>query len=42
MWGGEKKENEEQMEAPPKPLWTNPPVPMFYKGVIVITDAEGA
>jgi len=40
--GGTNKGNDEKMEAPPKALWTSPPVPVFYEGVLVITDTEGA
>jgi heme-degrading monooxygenase HmoA len=28
--------------APPKPLWSRPPKPVFYEGTLVITREEGA
>ena len=38
---GEKKE-EESKAAPPQPLWSKPPVPVFYEGTLVISSEEGA
>lgn len=32
----------EEKPQPPKPLWTKPPVPVFYEGTLVITNEEGA
>jgi len=29
-------------EAPPKPLWSMPPQPVFYEGTLVISSPEGA
>jgi hypothetical protein len=30
------------MKKPPTPLWSKPPVPVFYEGTLVISSAEGA
>ncbi|GMI10075.1 hypothetical protein TrVE_jg4407 [Triparma verrucosa] len=41
---GEKKKEEggEKPPAPPKPLWSKPPKPVFYEGVLVISSEAGA
>lgn len=44
---GQKSESsgEEKEASPPtrpKPLWSKPPVPVFYEGVLVISSEEGA
>ena len=31
-----------EMKKPPTPLWSKPPVPVFYEGTLVISSAEGA
>lgn len=36
---GEKKEGEEKAKMP---LWSKPPVPVFYEGTLVISSPEGA
>ena len=33
---------EEKPSSPPKPLWSKPPVPIFYEGTLVITTEDGA
>jgi heme-degrading monooxygenase HmoA len=38
---GEKKEGGEEEKAK-KPLWSKPPVPVFYEGALVISSPEGA
>lgn len=43
--GGEKKEGEEgsaKPQQPPAPLWSKPPVPVFYEGTLVISSLDGA
>jgi heme-degrading monooxygenase HmoA len=32
----------EQPQKPPAPLWSRPPVPVFYEGTLVISSPEGA
>ncbi|KAL9190055.1 hypothetical protein ACHAXT_007266 [Thalassiosira profunda] len=40
---GEKKtEGEEKPSQPPAPLWSKPPVPVFYEGTLVISSPDGA
>jgi len=39
---GEKKEEEDEKKQPPMPLWSKPPVPVFYEGTLVISSSEGA
>lgn len=39
---GEKEGGDEKPAAPPKPLWTKPPTPVFYEGVLVISSELGA
>ena len=40
---GEKKgSRKEETKKPPRPLWSRPPVPVFYEGVLVISDEDGA
>jgi len=36
--GGEEK----KPEKPPAPLWSKPPVPVFYEGTLVISSTDGA
>lgn len=31
-----------EKKGPPKPLWSQPPKPIFYEGTLVISKAEGA
>lgn len=40
--GADKKEDKEQPKAPPAPLWSKPPVPVFYEGTLVISSTDGA
>ena len=41
--GGEKKEQQQQQQPPTTtPLWSRPPVPVFYEGTLVISSPEGA
>lgn len=38
-----KKDGEEESkEQPPAPLWSTPPVPVFYESTLVISSPEGA
>ena len=37
----EKKEDEKPAQSP-APLWSKPPVPVFYEGTLVISSADGA
>ena len=40
---GQTDENgEEKPKEKPKPLWSKPPVPVFYEGALVISSPEGA
>ena len=39
--GGEEKGGE-QPQKPPTPLWSRPPVLVFYKGTLVISSSKGA
>ncbi|EJK74106.1 hypothetical protein THAOC_04240 [Thalassiosira oceanica] len=39
---GKKDGGETKPKQPPAPLWTKPPVPVFYEGTLVISSAEGA
>ncbi|KAL7526107.1 hypothetical protein ACHAXR_001320, partial [Thalassiosira sp. AJA248-18] len=39
--GGE-VEKEKKPQQPPAPLWSKPPVPVFYEGTLVISSQEGA
>jgi len=45
---GEKREEKEsgeegeQQRQPPAPLWSKPPVPVFYEGTLVISSPDGA
>lgn len=36
------QEGGEKPQQPPAPLWTKPPVPVFYEGTLVISSADGA
>jgi heme-degrading monooxygenase HmoA len=38
----ENKSDSSAAAAPPKPLWSRPPQPIFYEGTLVITREEGA
>lgn len=44
--GSNKKNDENKDDAapssPPQPLWSRPPQPIFYEGVLVISSEEGA
>jgi len=35
-------QNDEKPVSPPVPLWSKPPVPVFYEGTLVISNEEGA
>ena len=37
-----KSEDTEPKTAPPQPLWSQPPQPVFYEGTLVISGADGA
>ena len=41
---GEKKgeQPKEQTQQPPAPLWSKPPVPVFYESTLVISSPDGA
>lgn len=39
---GEKKDGGEEKKERPVPLWSKPPVPVFYEGTLVISAPEGA
>jgi heme-degrading monooxygenase HmoA len=39
---GEDKEKEQPQKPPGPPLWSKPPVPVFYEGTLVISSVEGA
>jgi len=39
---GEDGGGEEKKERPSTPLWSKPPVPVFYEGTLVISSTEGA
>lgn len=41
---GQKKGDDKQgnTQSPPVPLWSKPPVPVFYEGTLVISSQEGA
>ena len=43
-YGQKKKEGDadKKPKQPPAPLWTKPPVPVFYEGTLVISAANGA
>jgi len=34
--------DDEKPKAPPQPLWSQPPEPVFYEGTLVINNSEGA
>lgn len=36
------QEGKDQAQAPPAPLWSKPPAPVFYEGTLVISKPEGA
>lgn len=38
----EKKDGGDEKKQPPAPLWSRPPVPVFYEGTLVISSPEGA
>ena len=40
--GSGKGDEEKKDEKPPAPLWSKPPVPVFYEGTLVISSPEGA
>lgn len=39
---GDKKEGGDEPKEKPKPLWSRPPVPVFYEGTLVISSPDGA
>ena len=40
--GSEEKKEDDKPAQPPAPLWSKPPVPVFYEGSLVISSADGA
>lgn len=39
---GNSEETKKAPPSPPQPLWSKPPVPVFYEGTLVISSADGA
>ena len=39
---GATDKDEEKENKPPAPLWSKPPVPVFYEGTLVISSPDGA
>jgi len=39
---GEEQEQQLQKKQPPAPLWSKPPVPIFYESTLVISSPDGA
>ena len=39
---GAKQSETTPQEPPPQPLWSRPPQPVFYEGVLVISSEQGA
>mmetsp|Transcript_19380 Transcript_19380/g.28695 ORF Transcript_19380/g.28695 Transcript_19380/m.28695 type:complete len:344 (-) Transcript_19380:54-1085(-) len=38
----DKLADEKEKARPPQPLWSRPPIPVFYEGVLVLSKTEGA